>query len=112
MQLVPVDIDVQLPRRHRGRRVVGLVRLPGTEAPDDDVTAAVLPGRDHALEVDVLDRVVLDMHGEPFHRGIQGRAVRHRPAHQHSVDLKAQVVMQAPGPVPLHDKPALAAVGT
>ena len=29
---------------------------------------------------------------------------RHRPRHQHAVDLEAQVVVQAPGPVPLHDE--------
>ena len=38
-----------------------LVRLPGAAVPDDDVAAAVLAGRDHALEVGVVERVVLDV---------------------------------------------------
>ena len=42
-------------RRRRPRRVVGLARLPRAPVPDDDVAAAVLAGRDHALEVEVLD---------------------------------------------------------
>ena len=50
------------PPRHGRARVVGLDRLPGAGVPDDDVAAAVLAGRDHALEVEVLDRVVLDVH--------------------------------------------------
>jgi hypothetical protein len=37
--------------------------LPGAPVPDDDVAGAVLLRRDDALEVEVLDRVVLDVDG-------------------------------------------------
>ena len=50
-------------------RVAGLVRLPGAGVPDDDVAAAVLAGRDDALEVEVLQRVVLDVERRPAHVG-------------------------------------------
>src|SRR5262245_66113179 len=54
--------------------------------------------------------MVLDMHREPLHAWIKSGAVRHRPAHQHAIDLEPQVVVKAPGPMPLHNKTALAAV--
>ena len=47
------------------RRVVGRLGFPRAPVPDDDVAGAVLLGRDHALEVEVLDRVVLDVDGHP-----------------------------------------------
>ena len=51
-----------------GVRRLGLrfVRAP---VPDDDVAGAVLARRDHALEVEVLDGMVLDVDGHPADAG-------------------------------------------
>src|SRR5262249_10022426 len=106
-ELVAAHIGVQLARRHRGRGVVGAVRLPRAGVPHDHVTGAVLAPRDHALEVEVLHRVVLDMDSQPFHRGVQGWAPGYGPARQHTVDLEAQVVVHPAGPVALDHEPAL-----
>ena len=65
--------------------------------------AAVLTGRDDAFEVQVLDGVVLDVEGGALHRGVEGWPLGDRPAREHAVDLEAQVVVQAPGAVALHD---------
>ena len=105
-QLLAVEIEVQLTagdapgagRRSRAGR-------PRAPVPHDHVAPAVLARRDHALEVEVLDRVVLDVDGERAAVGVERRALGHRPAHQHAVDLQAQVVVQAAGPVALHDEP-------
>jgi hypothetical protein len=105
-QLVPVDLRVQLSGLDRGAWVVGLHRLPGADVPHHDVAAAVLARGDHALEVEVLDRVVLDVHGEPPCRGVERRALGDRPADQHPVDLEPQVVVKPAGPVTLHDEAA------
>ena len=59
-----------------GRRL----RLPGAPVPDDDVAGAVLLGGDDALEVEVLDRVVLDVDGHPPDGRVEGRALGHGPA--------------------------------
>src|SRR5215468_3579613 len=106
-ELLACDVDVQFACRHRGSRIVGLVRLPGPEVPDDDVAAAVLPHRDHALEIEVFDRMVLDMDGEPFHRRIQRRPVRDGPAHENAVNFEAKVIVQAAGPMTLYDETPL-----
>jgi hypothetical protein len=41
-----------------------LERNPFTAIPDDDAAGAVVASRDHTLEVAVLQRMVLDFHGE------------------------------------------------
>ena len=48
--------------------------------PDDDVAAAVLTLRDDAFEVDVLERVVLDVHREVARPRVERQALRDRPA--------------------------------
>ena len=74
--------------------------------PDDHRARAILALRDHALERAVLDRMVLRAHGEALHVGIEGRALRHRPAHQHAVMLKPEIVVQPRRRVLLHDEHA------
>ena len=80
-QLLAVQVDVQLALRRApspGSSVRG--RLPRAAVPDDDVAAAVLAGRDHALEVEVLDRVVLDVHAPAAGPGSSVGPFGHRPA--------------------------------
>ena len=64
-ELLAVDVEVQIALRDGLGRIDPGLGAPPSPVPDDDVAAAVLAGRDHALEVGVLDRVVLDLHREP-----------------------------------------------
>ena len=106
VELRPVDVRVELAGGDGGRRVVRTVRLPGAPVPDDDVPAAVLLRRDDALEVEVLDRVVLDVDGHPARDRVERRPAGDRPADEDAVDLEAQVVVEAPGAVPLDHEAA------
>src|SRR5262245_47650202 len=110
-QLFAGQVGVQLAALYRVtriRRIARLVRLPRAGVPDDDVAGAVPAGRDHALEVEVLKRMVLDLErGAPDLR-IERRSLRHRPTHEHTVDLEAHVVMEAAGAMPLYDEAPLA----
>ncbi len=110
-QLLPVHVGMQLAVADRPARVGGADRLPRPGVPHDDVAAAVLTGRDHALEVEVLDGVVLHVHRQAAHLRVEGRALGHGPAHQHAVDLEPEVVVEAARPVPLHDEPRSVAIG-
>src|SRR5206468_2276355 len=56
-----------------------LEELPRADVPDHHGAAAVFTRGDDALEARVLDRVVLDLHREPFDRGIERWPLRHRP---------------------------------
>ena len=60
--------------------------------------------RDHALEVEILDRVVLDVDGHPPNAGIEGRPLGDRPAHEDAVDLEPEVVVETRGAVSLDDE--------
>ena len=77
-------------------------RLPGAPVPEHDRAAAILALGDGALERAVVERMVLDMDGEPALGRVQARALRHRPALQHAVQLEAEVVVQASRCMLLH----------
>ena len=85
-----------------GRLRLGLPRAP---VPHDHVARAVLLGRDHALEVEVLHRVVLDVDRHPPDLRIEGRALRDGPRGEHAVDLQPEVVVQARRAMLLDDEP-------
>ena len=69
------------PRSIAASRVLGpCAGVPRAPVPHDDVATAVLALRDDALEVEVLDRVVLDVHRELARLRVQRRALRARPS--------------------------------
>src|SRR5436190_11693761 len=88
----------------RAGRIFGAVWTPRTAVPDDHVTTAVLPRRNYAFEIEVFDRVVFHVHREMLRARVQRRALRHRPTHEDAVHFQAKVVVQAPGPMALHDE--------
>ena len=79
-QLLAEEGEVQVARRDRLDRVVPLGQRPATPVPHDDVAAAVLAGGDDALEVEVVERVVLDVGGEPLDVGVERRTLRAPPS--------------------------------
>src|SRR4051812_49735450 len=83
-ELGPVELGVQLAGTQLRRRVAALVRLPGAPVPHDDVAAAVLAGGDDALEVHVLQRMVLHVHPPPASARVEGGPARHGPADQYT----------------------------
>src|SRR5580765_5257470 len=63
-------------RLDRLRRLcLGLV---GTPVPDDDIAGPVLALRDDPLEIEILERVVLDVDGHPADGRVERRALRNR----------------------------------
>ena len=75
--------------------------------PDLDRAGAVLALRDLALELRVLDRVVLDVDGEVLLAGLERHALRHRPGRERAVALEAEVVVEPPRVVALDDEDRL-----
>ena len=75
--------------------------------PQDDGAGAVVVLGDHALEVGVLDGVILDVHRQPFFVGADGRTLGNCPALQDAAHLQPQVIVQRPGGVLLdHEQTA------
>ena len=81
-----------------------LDELVGAPVPDLDRAGPVLPGRDLALEVAVVERVILDVHRQVPLAERERDALRHRPAQEHPVPLEAEVVVEAAGGVALDDE--------
>ncbi|MEZ5332470.1 MAG: hypothetical protein R2991_10560 [Thermoanaerobaculia bacterium] len=103
-QLVTAQLEEQLALAHA---LLGLeVMDGGTAVPDDHRAGAVVALGDQPLEVAVLERVVLRLHGEPLLGGIEGRALGYGPGAQDAAHLQTQVVVQAPGRVLLDDEQA------
>ena len=78
-----------------------LVRPP---VPDLHRPRAVLARRDLALEARVVERVVLDVHGEPAVTRVEGDALGDGPARQGAVTLETEVVVEPPCVVALDDE--------
>ena len=101
------ELDLALAKADAGGRLAWL-GLPGSPVPDDDVSPAVLLRRDDALEVEVLDRVVLGAHRQAADLRVEGRPLRDGPADEDAVDLEAEVVVQRRRAMPLNGEAAAA----
>ena len=77
---------------------------PAAHVPDDDLAGPVVPVRDHALEVGVLDGVVLDLDREALVGGVGGGALRNRPGLQDAGPLQAEIPVQPGGRMFLNDE--------
>src|SRR5262249_54153032 len=76
---------------------------PVAAVPELHRAAAVLIVGDGAFEVAVVERMILDLDGEPLDRGIDRRALGHGPRLERTIELQAEVVMQARRVVALDD---------
>ena len=83
-------------------------RHPGAVVPHHHRAAAVLTLGDVALEVGVIERMVLDVDGEAPHLGIEARPLGDRPALEDPADLEPEVVVERAGAVFLDHEPIAA----
>ena len=85
---------------------VGLLleQLVRPAVPDLDRPGAVLARRDLALEARVVERVVLDVHGEPAVTRVERDALGDGPARQGAVTLETEVVVEPPCVMALDDE--------
>jgi hypothetical protein len=84
--------------------LLDLLRLIGALVPDGHLPRPVLALRDRSVEVQVLDRVVLGVDGEPVLARILRNATGQREREQHPVVLEPQVPVQAAGVVLVDDE--------
>src|SRR5262245_51778060 len=75
------------------------VGLPGAALPDHHRAAAVFALRDGSLEVAVLERMILHLHGEALVGGVEAGPLGHRPALQGALELEPEVVVESAGRV-------------
>ena len=112
LELLAVKAKLELAVRDGPAGVGGFgVRLPRTPVPDDHVARPVLAPRNDALEIQVLDRVVFDLHGQPPLPWVERRAFGHGPADEDAVDLESEVVVQSGGAMALDDEASARSAG-
>ena len=78
-QLLATKSELELSRPDRLAGIPGELRLERAPVPAHGVPGAILAPRDHALEIEVLDRMVLRPGGEPTLVRVAGRALRDGP---------------------------------
>jgi hypothetical protein len=84
-----------------------LERDPLAAVPHDHAARAVVALGDDTLEVPVLERVILDLHGETLVLRVVRRPLGHRPRAEDPVHLQAEVEVQPAGGVLVHhEQPA------
>ena len=91
-ELLAMEPELQEPRAVALVRVAD--RLPPAPVPEENRSAAVLPFRNDSLETAVLDRVILRLHREPLHRGVETRPLRDGPALQDPSQLEPEIVVK------------------
>src|SRR3954469_316180 len=79
LQLFPSEGEFQLPLSERSFGIAAVLGSPETAVPEHDRATAVLALRDGALEVPVIQRVVLDLCGEAPITRIERGTLRDRP---------------------------------
>src|SRR4051812_26159108 len=88
VQTLPMEPDLNL--------VVGeLLALVGSAVPDPHRARAVFTLRDVAMEVQILERMVLGPDRHPVVLGRGRNPVRYRPRREYAIALEAQVPMDA-----------------
>ena len=103
-QLEPEQLQLHLAARILLERILGLERAEPAAIPYDHRSSAVVAGRDHPLEVPVLERMILDVHREPLLLDTGRRPLGHRPTLEHALQLEPQIEVHVARPVLLHDE--------
>ena len=101
-QATTVEFEVEMALQQSLPRIAD--RLPVAPIPNDHCPAAVFALRNHAFVVEISKRMVLGPHGKPLDGRHETRPLRHRPAHQCSVEFETQIVVQASRGMFLNDK--------
>src|SRR5205085_11892612 len=104
LQLLAREHEFEVPLPKRTFRIATVLWRPEAAIPKHDGATPVFTLGDCALEVAVVERVVLDLHGQAPVTGVEGWPFRHRPGLEDPVHLQAQIVMQPGSRMLLDDK--------
>ncbi len=103
------EFEIAFLQRFFGRRIA--FRSPKAAIPQHHRAAAILALGNRALEIAIVERVILHLDGETLVVGIERGTARHRPGFEHAVEFQAEIVMQAGGGVLLDHIAAMLGLG-
>src|SRR5262249_12973123 len=87
--------EVEVTLLNRLSRVLARRGDPAADVPQHDRAATIFTPGNCALEIAVIERMVLGPHREALLVRIEARALRNRPAFEDSVQLEAEIPVQA-----------------
>jgi hypothetical protein len=79
-------------------------RCPGSRIPDDHGSAAVFPGGDQTLEVDIIDGVVFGRDCEPLVCRVERGPLGNSPTLEHTIEFEPEIVMVGGGVMLVNDE--------
>jgi hypothetical protein len=88
LQLLTSECELQVSLAEGTFRIASIIRGPEATIPQHDSAAAVLALRDRALEVSVIEWMVLYLHRESAMAWIERWPFRDGPGFEHAVQLK------------------------
>ena len=91
-QFVTVKRELQAPAHEARARI--FERSPAATVPEQHRTSAILPGRNEAFELCIVEWVVFNLNGQSLLRGIETRSLRDGPTFQGPIQLQAKVIVQ------------------
>ncbi|MGY4356834.1 hypothetical protein ACVW0J_003327 [Bradyrhizobium sp. i1.7.7] len=92
MQLVAVERELEVALLEAA---LGILGLPGAAVPEHDRAAAILPFRNRAFEIAIVERMVLDLDRQPLVMRIERGSLGDRPRLEHAVELEPQIIVQS-----------------
>ncbi|MNV22051.1 hypothetical protein D3C71_1130080 [compost metagenome] len=108
MQPIALQRELEIAFRQCVFRGPVAFRLPVAAIPEHHRTTAILALGNGAFEITIVERVILDLDGQPLVAGIEGWSSGHRPGFEYPIELEAKIVMQPSGVVLLdHEPPAV-----
>jgi hypothetical protein len=91
-ELLAMKLELEMPS---GIALLGVgLGRPGPAIPDHHRARTVLLRGDHALEFAILERMVLDVHGQSLVVRIEARPLGDGPREKHAVELQPEVEVQ------------------
>ena len=85
VELLASKGELELALAKRTLRIAAVLGRPESPIPQHDGSTAVFTLRNGALEVPIVERVVLDLHRQAPVSRVEGRAFRHRPGLEHPI---------------------------
>ena len=102
-KLFPVEGEFEIALRQRAIDIFHF-GLPRAAIPDHDGPASILSFRDHAFELEIIDRMIFGLESGPRLTFREREILRDRPRLQDAVDLEAEVPVERRRVVLLDDE--------
>ena len=104
LKFFPLEDEMQFPFFPALLRRVRIDHFVCAVVPNNHFPGAIVPGRNNAFELAVIDRVVFGLHGQALLGRIERGALGNGPGPEYTLHLEAEIVVKASCPMFLNDE--------